>query len=110
MGFKQSTSDPCIYTSTTDGLFILAVYVDDILLAAKSQQKIDEVKADLGKQFHVKDMGEHYFLGVNVKQNLETGKVWIGQQAYTEAVINKLGMENSKPHTSYSRNEVTESY
>ena len=37
MGFKQSTSDPCIYTSnTTDGLFILAVYVDDILVAGKS--------------------------------------------------------------------------
>ena len=98
MGFKQSTSDPCIYTSTTDGLFILAVYVDDILLAAKSQQKINQVKADIGRQFHVKDMGElHYFLGVNVKQNPETGKIWIGQQAHTEAVIKKLGMEHSKP-------------
>ena len=98
MGFKQSTSDPCIYTSTTDGLFILAVYVDDILLAAKSQQKIDQVKADLGKRFHVKDMGLlHYFLGVSVKQNPETGKIWIGQQAYTEAVLKKFRMEHSKP-------------
>ena len=25
VGFKQSASDPCIYTSTSDGLFILAV-------------------------------------------------------------------------------------
>ena len=48
MGFKQSTSDPCIYTSTTDDL---AVYVDDILLAGKSQQAIAQVKADLGKRF-----------------------------------------------------------
>ena len=99
MGFKQSASDPCIYTSTTDDPFILAVYVDDILLAAKSQQKIDQVKADLGKQFHVKDMGElHYFLGVCVKQNPETGKIWIGQQAYTEAVIKSL--EWSTPNRS----------
>ena len=32
MGFQQSTSDPCIYTTKTDsdGLFILAVNVDDI--------------------------------------------------------------------------------
>ena len=52
MGFKRSTSDPCIYyTSTTDDLFILAVYVDDILLAGKSQQAIAQVKADLGKRF-----------------------------------------------------------
>ena len=71
MGFKQSTSDPCIYTSTTEsgGLLILAVYVDDILLAGKSQQKIAQVKADLRKLFQLKDMGElHYFLGVSVQQ------------------------------------------
>ena len=71
MGFKQSTSDPCICTSTTesDGLFILAVYVDDILLAGKSQHKIAQVKADLGKRFQLKDMGElHYFLGVSVQK------------------------------------------
>ena len=49
MGFKQSVSDPCIYTSTTDDPFILAVYIDDILLAAKSQEKTDQIKADLGK-------------------------------------------------------------
>ena len=51
MGFKQSTSDPCIYTSKTklDGLFILGMYVDDILLAGKSQQKLAQVKANLGK-------------------------------------------------------------
>ena len=60
-------------------------------LAAKSQQKIDQVKADLEKRFHVKDMAElYYFLGVCVKQNPETGKIWIGQQAYTEAVIKKF--------------------
>ena len=84
MGFKQSTSDPCICTSTTesDGLFILAVYVDDILLAGKSQQKIAQVKADLGKRFQLKDMGElHYFLGVSVQQRAEG--IWIGELAYT---------------------------
>ena len=48
MGFQQSTSDPCIYTSKTDadGLFILAVYVDDILLAGKSEQKIARVRLE----------------------------------------------------------------
>ena len=62
MGFEQSSNHPCIYTSTTDGLLILAVYVDDILLAGKSQQRILQVKADLGECFRVKDMSElHYF-------------------------------------------------
>ena len=57
MGFQQSPSDPCIYTSHKDGLFVLAVYVDDILLAARSQKRIDQVKSDLAKCFQLKDMG-----------------------------------------------------
>ena len=98
MGFTQSVSDPCIYTSTTesDGLFILAVYVDDLLLAGTSQQKIAQVKADLGKRFQLKDMGElHYFLGVSVQQRAEG--IWIGQPAYTQAVVKRFGMEHYKP-------------
>ena len=98
MGLQQSPSDPCIYTSKKDGLFIIAIYVDDILLAAKSEKKIAQVKCDLAKRFQLKDMGElHYFLGVNIKQNSETGKTWIGQPEYTKAMLKKFGMENCKP-------------
>ena len=98
MGFKQSFSDPCIYISTTDSLLILAVYVGDIVLAGKSEQTIANVKTKLGERFRVKDMGEfHYFLGVNVKQNLETGKIWIGQSFYAQTVLKKFGLENCKP-------------
>ena len=99
MGFKQSACDPCIYTSTSDGLFILAVYyVNDTLLAGISQWKKAQVKAALGKRFQVKDMGElHYFLGVSVKQNSETGETWISQPAYIQAVLKKFGLEHCKP-------------
>jgi len=94
MGFKQSTNDPCIYISTADSLLILAVYVDDIVLAGKSQQAIAKVKADLGDCFQVKDMGElHYFLGVSVKQNIDTSKIWIGQPSYAQTMLKKFGLE-----------------
>ena len=42
MGFK---SDTCIYTSNTDGLLVVAVYVDDILLAGESEWNMEQVKA-----------------------------------------------------------------
>ena len=36
IGFLQTKSDPCIYISTGEELFIIAVYVDDILLAGRT--------------------------------------------------------------------------
>ena len=94
MGFVQSTSDPCIYTSSKDRL----VYVDDIVLAGKSEKQIAKVKSALAKLFQVKAMGEmHYFLEVSVKQNPKTGETWIGQPLYTQTILQKFGMENSKP-------------
>jgi len=79
-------------------LLFLVVYVDDIVLAGKSQQTIEKVKTNLGKIFRVKDMGElHYFLGVHIKQNFETGKIWIGQPSYAQDVLEKFGLENCKP-------------
>jgi len=100
-------SDVWIYTIHNTDLYLqerwsvhhsCLPYIDDILLAAKSQKKIAQVKRDLAKRFQLKDMGElHYFLGVSVKQASETGRTWIGQPGYTEAVLKKFGMENCKP-------------
>ena len=33
IGFKQSESDPCIYLRNNGELFVIAVYVDDLLLS-----------------------------------------------------------------------------
>ena len=61
-------------------MMIVAVYVDDILVAGRSDKQIMRVKNALARQFKMKDMGElHYFLGVKIVQN-ETG-IWIGQPA-----------------------------
>ena len=45
IGFKQTTSDPCLCVSMEGEPFIIAVYVDDILLAGKTDQKIIEVSS-----------------------------------------------------------------
>ena len=47
--------------------------------------------ADHGRLFQVKDMGElHYFLGVTVKQNFETGTC-------TQTILQEFGLEHCKP-------------
>ena len=78
-------------------MFIIAVYVDDIVLAGKGDQRMAEVKQALAHQFQVKDMGElHYFLGVKVVRDKESGDVWIGQPAYATSVLQKYGIMKAK--------------
>ena len=97
MGFNQSSSDPCLYISTGKELVIVAVYVDDILLASKSQEKMKEIKGMLSTSFDIKDMGElHYFLGVKVLKNSTDNSIWIGQPNYTAEIIEKFGLKDAK--------------
>ena len=56
------------------------------------------MKEALSQKFDIKDMGKlHYFLGVQVLQDKKTGDTWVGQPAYTENLLAKCGMQNSKP-------------
>ena len=97
MHFKQLENDPCIYTLTSGGeIFIVAVYVD-IILASTSSTRIQEFIKSISESFDIKDMGKlHYFLGVKIAYP-ESGKIWIGQPAYTAEVLKRFQMENSKP-------------
>ena len=70
---------------------MIAVHVDDLVLAAKSDKRIGDVKKALGDKFEVKDMGElHPFLRTKVLQKKQNGDVWIGQPAYTQKVLRKF--------------------
>ena len=98
MQFTQTASDPCIYFQKNgkDTMFI-GVYVDDIILAAKNEKQLKQVKEKLSSKFDIKDLGElKYFLGMKIEQNKEAGSIWIGQPAYIENLLKRLGMQDSK--------------
>ena len=58
-------------------MFIIGEYVDDIILAAETEKRLNDVKLVLAKRFDIKDMGKlHYFLGMKVVQNNEG--IWSG--------------------------------
>jgi len=44
MSFRQNASDPSLYIATEGEKFIIAVYVDDIILAGKCDQLISQIK------------------------------------------------------------------
>ena len=51
-GFEQATSDPSIYTASGGEVFLMAVYVDDIILVGKSDKRMKEVKKSDSRQVH----------------------------------------------------------
>ena len=98
MNFKQSESDPCIFTRTEGELFILAIYVDDIILACKSDSQISKVKAHLSNCFKMTDLGElQYFLGVKIDQDHENNTIFLNQGAYAQRIIDNHGLKEANP-------------
>ena len=66
------TSSASILSLNTHFQLLFQEYVDDIVLAGKSDRKMSE----LASRFDVKDMGElHHFFGVKILQDWETGNV-----------------------------------
>jgi hypothetical protein len=57
-GFKRSRYDSCVDIKFVNGSPIyLLLYVDDLLIAAKSKKEISTLKAQLSIEFEMKDLG-----------------------------------------------------
>lgn len=55
-GYKQSSHDHSLFTKHCgDDIVVLLIYVDDILLTARSQRLIDDAKQYMHSEFKVKD-------------------------------------------------------
>lgn len=78
-GFKPCHGDPCLFKSTAKGVttFIL-VYVDDLLIAAPSEEAANTAKAAVTGAFKARDKGEpEYFLGQHVNHNQAQGTLHV---------------------------------
>ena len=66
LGFTKSEADANLYQIVVEGkILIIVIYVDDLILTG-DEQLIHSCKTDLAKQFEMKDLGLHYFLGLEI--------------------------------------------
>jgi len=93
---RRLDSDPCVYVSGSgDNLLIVGLYVDDLVLAYKNEEKARKLKEDLMNRFEMKDLGKlGYILGMEITY-LKDG-LKISQQKYLGELLKKFKMENSK--------------
>ena len=97
--YKQCDGDRCVYLKAVgDKFLILALYVDDVILATNSLQLLKSEKEKLMKRFAMKDLGEAEFcLGIQIIRKRKEGKMLLLQKSYLENLLVKFGMQDSKP-------------
>lgn len=87
--------DPCIY-SNSDGSLLLALYVDDGLVAGQSESEINSLLSKLKENFETTDSKAEYYLGIEIEHDLIEKKIRIHQSAYTRNILRRFEMDESK--------------
>jgi ATP-binding cassette subfamily B (MDR/TAP) protein 1 len=79
--FKRSDYNSCVFFKTVGGSAIyLLFYVDDMLIAAKDKSEIVKLKAQLNKEFEMKDLGAaKKILGVQIVRDRKFGMLYLSQ-------------------------------
>lgn len=98
IGFKRSDNDHCLYMLefNLEKLYLL-MYVDDLIIAGKNLDKINEIVSKLMQRFKIKDKGDlEHFLGLGINYDKEQGILNISQADYIQKLLNKFNMQNCK--------------
>ncbi len=91
-GLQTSEADPCLfYNAAEEHKLLIALYVDDGLVAAKNDEDLQRFLSDLKSQFEVTVSSSSCFLGLQYSQ-LDDGSIVINQESYTKKVLQKFGM------------------
>ena len=103
----QSNADPCVYfkTENKDGkkeclecLMIIALYVDDMVLATNDTTMLEKEKSLMKERFEMEDRGEiHYCLGMSITRDRASRILTINQRAYLENILKRYQMFECKP-------------
>lgn len=95
LDFKPLDADSSVFCR--DGT-IIAIYVDDLLIAGASKPDIDKIKASLSERFKMSDLGAcHFYLGMEVIRDRPRRTLRLSQKAYIEKVLQDHGFGSCKP-------------
>ena len=96
--FKQCTSDSCIFVRRDGDVFTyVALYVDDMLIGAKSMEIVQEIKNSLCSQFKLKDLGDaRHILGMELNYDRKSRKLNLCQAASVSRMVQKFNQVDSK--------------
>jgi Reverse transcriptase (RNA-dependent DNA polymerase) len=99
------SSDPARIPASTDlkrNLYI-TIWVDDLLMVGKDGRDIANVKAQLSREFEMKDLARlEHFLAMRITKQSD-GDISIDQNRYIHQILERFDMESSKAIAPRSR-------
>jgi hypothetical protein len=99
MGFKQCVSDSCIFVRH-EGVAsaFVTLYVDDMMIGAKSLMAIKTVADELSTHFKLKQLGSvRFILGIEVEYDMHQRRMKISQSACIARMTEKYNQMHAKP-------------
>lgn len=100
LGYSRLHADPCAYFkrfSETEFITLL-LYVDDMLIAGPNNDRINELKAQLAREFEMKDLGPaNKILGMQIHRDRNNRKIWLSQKNYLKKILRRFNMQDCKP-------------
>ena len=96
MGMSRNPADECVYMKrNNDEVLIVALYVDDILVACSNYDILKETKLMLCQKFKMKDLGESkIILGMDIQRDVKNRTLSLCQSRYAEKVVKRFGVES----------------
>ena len=97
-GFSRCDMDHCCYVKKYDNSYtILALYVDDMLIAGSSITEINRLKQQLAEHFEMKDLGPaKQILGMRIFRNRSEGVLKLSQEKYIEKLLDRFNVGDAK--------------
>lgn len=106
LGFKTSSADCCLYTREKHGKkVILALYVDDGLVAASDFKDLKIFLDELKAEFKITQKYADYFLGLEIKRSDDSVK--ISQKSYAKKILEKFNFSECRAVSTPMENIAT---
>jgi hypothetical protein len=90
MGFRPCESEPCIYVNTKEKQYLL-VYVDDIIIGAKTKTEMEDIKKNINNKFPITDKGPiSKYLNMSFSRNRKERTIFISQPSKIDKLLNDV--------------------
>jgi len=91
----RSLADPCIYYSHDKrGRILVALYVDDLLIAGSNNKVINEIVDHLKNEFEIKVFEPNCFVDFELERDRANKTISLSQIGYLRKVLERFNMSN----------------